>query len=248
MSTHKEDKKEEKCQKCPEPFTAPGKCLDEVCLVFDDQQELYVSQNFLILSSPVFDAMFKNDFKEKQQSAVFLKGKNHSEFHEFLLCINPGTFKPVTEANVLRIVPIAEEYQVDPIIQICQLIMQNWLQKEYVSAKSNKYYSNYYHHSVVPTRQCLSILTTSLSLNYKSLIDNAVEILAKMPHRIYYGSYKPDTLCTDCHSQTRDLNGKNITVREIIDECKIVFQTLPAELRCTILSKKLALYEDNYTL
>ncbi|XP_060576730.1 uncharacterized protein LOC132734048 [Ruditapes philippinarum] len=247
MSTHTEEKKEE-CPKCPEPFTAPGKCLDEVRLVFDDQQELYVSQNLLILSSPVFEAMFKNDFKEKQQSAVFLKGKNYSEFHAFLLCINPGTFKPVTEANVLCIVHIAEEYQVDTIIQRCKLIMKNWLEKEYVSAKRNNSLPEDYFYSVEPTRQCLSILTTTLALNYKSLVDNAVDILSKMPHRIYYGSYKPDTLRTNQHSSKLAINGKKITVREIIDECKTVFETLPAELRCTILSKKLALYEDNTTL
>ncbi|XP_060597907.1 uncharacterized protein LOC132751712 [Ruditapes philippinarum] len=129
--------KDVKEEECPNTFTTPGKCLDEIRLIFDDQQELYVSQNFLILSSPAFDAMFKNDFKEKQQSAVALTGKNYSDFHEFLMCIHPGTLKPVTEANVLRIVPIAEEYQVDSIIQSCKLVMKNWLEKEYVSAKKN---------------------------------------------------------------------------------------------------------------
>ncbi|XP_060607422.1 uncharacterized protein LOC132759631 [Ruditapes philippinarum] len=224
-------------------FTAHGKCLDEVRLVFDDQQELYVSQNFLILSSPVFEAMFKNDFKEKQQSAVLLKEKSYTDFHEFLMCIHPGTLKPVTEANVLRIVPIAEEYQVDSIIQSCKSVMKNWLEKEYVSAKSKT--GIYIYHIIKPTRQCLSILTTSLARNYISLVDNAVDIIAKMPHRIYYGSYKPDTLCTDYHSNTQEINGKKITYRKIIRECKTVFQTLPAELRCTILSKRLALDTDN---
>ncbi|XP_060596100.1 uncharacterized protein LOC132750171 [Ruditapes philippinarum] len=243
MGTVTEDGKEEKCPKCPEPFTAPGKCLDEVRLVFDDQQELYVSQNFLILSSPVFEAMFKNDLKEKQQSAVLLKEKSYTDFYEFLMCIYPGTLKPVTEANVLRIVPIAEEYQVDSIIQSCKSVMKNWLEKDYVSAK--KLYNNSCNYHVVQTRQCLSILATSLPLNYKSLVDNAVDMLAKMPHRIYYGSYGPDTLDTYCQSYKLNVNGKQITVREIIDECKTVFQTLPAELRCTILSKRLAFDSDN---
>jgi hypothetical protein len=96
MSSHTENEKEEECPKCPEPFTAPGKCTDEVRLVFDDKQELYVSQNLLVLSSPVFEAMFKNDFKEKQQSAVLLKEKSYTDFHEFLMCIHPGTLKQVT--------------------------------------------------------------------------------------------------------------------------------------------------------
>ncbi|XP_060566354.1 uncharacterized protein LOC132725274 [Ruditapes philippinarum] len=186
--------------------------------------------------------MFKNDFKEKQQSAVLLKEKNYTDFHEFLMCIHPGTLKPVTESNVLLIVPIAEEYQVDSIIQSCRSFMKKWLDKEYVSAKRN---GDHYFHFVVPTRHCLSILTTSLALNYKSLVDNAVDMLAKLSHRIYYGSHVPDTLDFRYLSRTLNLNGKETNVRETIDECKTIFQTLPAELRCTILSKRLALDRDN---
>jgi hypothetical protein len=73
------------------PFTESGKCEDEVTLTFDDGQVLFVSQNFLILASPVFEALFRGDFKEKQTRNVDLKGKKYDGFLEFLMCIHPRT-------------------------------------------------------------------------------------------------------------------------------------------------------------
>ncbi|XP_053404930.1 BTB and MATH domain-containing protein 38-like [Mercenaria mercenaria] len=111
----------------PSPFTEGGKCFDEVQFIFDDQQNLVVSQNFLILASPVFEAMFKSDFKEKQTMTVHLKGKIYEDFLEFLMCIHPGGKTTVTTSNVLRISPIAEEYQVARVIHKCTKCMKTWL-------------------------------------------------------------------------------------------------------------------------
>jgi hypothetical protein len=73
------------------PFTESGKCKDEVTLTFDDGQVLFVSQNFLILASPVFEAMFRGHLKENQTRNVDLKGKKYDGFLEFLMCIHPRT-------------------------------------------------------------------------------------------------------------------------------------------------------------
>ncbi|XP_053404931.1 uncharacterized protein LOC123555595 [Mercenaria mercenaria] len=195
---------------CPKPFTEGGKCLDEVRLIFDDQQELFVSQNFLILSSPVFEAMFKNEFKEKQSKTFNLTGKNYADFLEFLTCIHPGFLNPITEFNVLRIAPIAEEYQVASVVTSCKSQMKNWLDKELQEAKRNT--STMEH--VVPTRKCLTILTTALSLNYETEAAYAVDIIARLPHRIYYGSHQPDTI-NSCYNlnNTRKVNGVDVKIR-----------------------------------
>ncbi|XP_053388619.1 uncharacterized protein LOC128551731 [Mercenaria mercenaria] len=96
-------------------FTEKGLCRDEVKLVFDDERELFVSENFLSLSSPVFKAMFSNDFIEKNEMTVRLPGKSYEDFLEFLMCIHPAVQKPIDESNAVRMVPIAEEYQVPSI-------------------------------------------------------------------------------------------------------------------------------------
>lgn len=88
-------KKLKRAEELTSPFAIGGKCEDEVKLVFGDKKELYVSKNFLILSSPVFEAMFRNDFTEKKNNLVKLPGKKYEDFLEFLDCINPGSLQDV---------------------------------------------------------------------------------------------------------------------------------------------------------
>jgi hypothetical protein len=79
----------------PEAFTESGECDDEITLVFDNNNKLFVSKNFLRYASPVFKAMFDHDCKEKKENSVSLTGKNYDDFLEFLLCIHPRISKPV---------------------------------------------------------------------------------------------------------------------------------------------------------
>ena len=78
------------------PFTVERKCDDEVILLFDDGQKLFVSQYFLSIASPVFLKMFASDFKEKQTGSVKLKGKTYDDVLEFLLILHPCEDKHVT--------------------------------------------------------------------------------------------------------------------------------------------------------
>ena len=80
----------------PEAFTESGRCDDEITLVFDEDKKLYASKNFLRYASPVFEAMFTFGWKEGKENCVELKGKQYDDFLEFLLCIHPRVFKPVT--------------------------------------------------------------------------------------------------------------------------------------------------------
>ncbi|XP_053404929.1 uncharacterized protein LOC123555594 [Mercenaria mercenaria] len=188
--------------------------------------------------------MFKNNFKEKQSLTVNLTGKNYADFLEFLMCIHPGFLNPITESNVLRIAPIAEEYQVASVVTSCKSKMKNWLDKELQEAKRNTSTTEH----IVPIRKCLTIPTTALSLNYETETAYAVDIIARLPHRIYYGSYQPDTIKSNYHhylNNKKKVNGVDVKIREIIAECRQLFLKLPAELRCTLLSKRLALYQDN---
>ncbi|XP_060569732.1 BTB and MATH domain-containing protein 38-like [Ruditapes philippinarum] len=207
------------------PFTESGKCKDEVTLTFDDGQILFVSQNFLILASPVFEAMFRGDFKEKQTRNVKLKGKKHEDFIEFLMCIHPGTTTTVTRDNVLDILPIAEEYQVMRIVYKCKTCLKKWLNDENVTARRGKSINDY----VKPARNCLYILQAVAILNDIELTTLCVRIVSQFGHRIYFGSYSPNTI-----------NGKELKER-ISDKGKLPpsrkffswesprgFQSLPA--------------------
>ena len=77
-----------------DPFTQDGVHDDEITLEFEEEK-LYVSKNFLCLTSPVFEAMFSNEFKENIEKRVQMTGKSYDDFLEFLLCIHPRIQKDI---------------------------------------------------------------------------------------------------------------------------------------------------------
>ncbi|XP_060566352.1 kelch-like protein 38 [Ruditapes philippinarum] len=207
------------------PFTESGKCKDEVTLTFDDGQILFVSQNFLILASPVFEAMLCGDFKETQTRNVDLKEKKYDSFLEFLMCIHPGTTTTVNRDNVLDMIHIAEEYQVTRIVYQCKLCLKQWLNDEFETARKRKYIEDY----VKPARNCLYILKTAVVVNNSELITLGVEIVSQFGHEIYLGLHKTDF----------------IPDKKMFSECTEVFKSLPADVKYDVLARRLALYPDN---
>ena len=81
------------------PFTQ-GNCSDEIELKFDDGKSLFVSENFLSLASPVFERMFKSDFKEKNSRCITMTGKDYSVFLEMLLIMHPRIGKKLPDKDI----------------------------------------------------------------------------------------------------------------------------------------------------
>lgn len=162
-------------------FTESGNCDDEVTLNFDDDTKLFVSRNFLRYASPVFEAMFTSDFIEKEHNSVDLKGKDYEDVLEFLLCVHPRILKDVTETNVLRVAPLAEEYQVTSVIEICHRCMEAILSRSVEKASSKS--CHLYH--AEPLKDCIEVLTTAVHLNCEDLVEKGVKTIAKFGH-IHY--------------------------------------------------------------
>jgi hypothetical protein len=89
-----------------------------------------VSKAVLALASPVFDRMFQSDFREKDQSELTLPGKNVSEVQEFLRFIYPGVSECISDENVYKLLPLAEEYQVTSLKAKCEEFLISRLNKE----------------------------------------------------------------------------------------------------------------------
>ena len=68
-------------------FTTPDE-LSNVTLVIEGHK-LYVHREILATWSPVFRAMFTQDFKEKGMADIELPGKRVDDFVEFLHCMYP---------------------------------------------------------------------------------------------------------------------------------------------------------------
>ena len=62
---------------------------DEVELKFDNGKSLYVSKWLLSAMSPVFERMFKSDFKESNDRCISMSGKEYDPFLDMLLHLHP---------------------------------------------------------------------------------------------------------------------------------------------------------------
>ncbi|XP_045206755.2 uncharacterized protein LOC123558995 [Mercenaria mercenaria] len=238
MSSEEETDEDASAASALTSFTEKGLCRDEVTLVFDDERELFVSENFLSLSSPVFKAMFSNDFIEKNEMTVRLPGKSYDDFLVFLMCIHPAVQKRIDESNVVRVVPIAEEYQVPSIAAKCKRLMKKVMNKDLEEAK--KCSSKLDSHAVA-VRKCLIFLNTAVTFGYKSLTEHCSTILASFPSAGYTYVNKNCSYFTYHGNKypSVEVNGESVNVKDVRSECLALFKKLPPDVSRMVLSKRL---------
>lgn len=93
----------------------------DVTLVVEGQK-IHVNKAVLSEHSPVFDTMFKSQFKESTAKEILLEGKKAEDVVEFLSCFYPKMKHPVKAENVLQVLPIAHEYQ-SSLVTDCEDLM-----------------------------------------------------------------------------------------------------------------------------
>lgn len=99
-------------------FSEPWEQSDVVLLV--EGQHFHVHRVILAMSSPVFSRMFSSDFKEKDGDEIPLPEKKAAEIREMLMAIYPRFCKPVNEASLHTLLPLAQEYQMTVLSQRCE--------------------------------------------------------------------------------------------------------------------------------
>lgn len=95
--------------------------LTDVTLVVEDRK-IYVNKDILSEHSPVFNTMFKGQFKESTAEEIILQGKRAADFVKFLKCFYPNMKDPISGENVLQVLPLAHEYQ-SPLVADCEDFM-----------------------------------------------------------------------------------------------------------------------------
>ena len=117
-------------------FSEPWKFSDVVLVVED--QKFHVHRSTLSIWSPVFETMFTSTFKEKNLYEIPLPGKKASEIKELLLIIYPTVSKTgwisVTDENCFFLFELADEYQMDAIMQRCEDFLVEKVSRTYGNA------------------------------------------------------------------------------------------------------------------
>ncbi|XP_022789575.1 BTB and MATH domain-containing protein 36-like isoform X2 [Stylophora pistillata] len=117
--TVQDAQEKEKVRHC---FSEPWVDSDVILVV--ENEKFHVHRQILSLNSPVFEAMFKSQFKEATANEIPLPGKKPNEVLDFLLKVyGPHYTKTevhITMGNVEHLLHLSDEYQVtEPIFKPC---------------------------------------------------------------------------------------------------------------------------------
>lgn len=117
--TVQDAQEKEKVRHC---FSEPWVDSDVILVV--ENEKFHVHRQILSLNSPVFEAMFKSQFKEATANEIPLPGKKPNEVLDFLLKVyGPHCTKTevhITMGNVEHLLHLSDEYQVtEPIFKPC---------------------------------------------------------------------------------------------------------------------------------
>ena len=109
-------------------FTKPTPFYDIIINVED--KKLYCNRAFLAIWSPVFETMFKSNFRERDSMEINLPGKSFDDIKELLAVIYPPN-RPIVATNVQRLLELADVSQgsIFNLLIVCFLLFRNikWL-------------------------------------------------------------------------------------------------------------------------
>ncbi|KAL4217136.1 hypothetical protein ACF0H5_023590 [Mactra antiquata] len=128
-------------------------------------KSIRINRCILAFASPVFDAMFSSNFKEKDTTELILPGKKLHEFVEFLRCLYPHIMKRVTSDNVYKVLHLAHEYQVKHLVSSCEIALIKIL-----SANQS-------------TEDVYKLVITAIKYNLDRLKDKCVKVAASRPFK-----------------------------------------------------------------
>ncbi|CAF1000355.1 unnamed protein product [Didymodactylos carnosus] len=137
-------------------FTKPTPLYDVILNIED--KRLYCNRTILAIWSPVFDTMFKSNFRERDSQEISLPGKSCEDIKELLSVIYPPN-KAIVATNCQRLLELADEYQMIELTKRCQ----SYLMQQRGTIDSLLLAQKYNFEDVI--RRCADHLKHNLNLN-----------------------------------------------------------------------------------
>lgn len=101
-------------------------------------KRLWANRAILAMWSPVFEAMFGSDFKERNSTEIELPGKKFDNVKELLAITHPPN-KDITANNVYQLLPLLQEYQFDALTERCEEFLCNEPSSVHMYAVAQQY-------------------------------------------------------------------------------------------------------------
>ncbi|GFT44946.1 TD and POZ domain-containing protein 3 [Nephila pilipes] len=97
--------------------------LSDICLR-SDSESFHVHKNILGVRSPVFEAMFRNDMKEKMKTSIDLHDIDANTLHRLLLYIYTDTVEDLEWETALDLYRAADRYGVIDLREKCSMFFK----------------------------------------------------------------------------------------------------------------------------
>ena len=146
------------------------------------------------------------------------------------------------EKNVLRLAPLAEEYQVTAIITKCKTVMESIVSKAQAKIKSATFTTDH----LEPLRECLNVLKSAVSLNYTNVFNLSIDAVARFGYGLYTKVEIPVSPYFNKYSLDRKTSYKsNETYADVRNECITLYRSLSLRCRNIILLCRLGKVDKN---
>ncbi|XP_052275137.1 TD and POZ domain-containing protein 3-like isoform X2 [Dreissena polymorpha] len=139
--------------------------MADVTLIVGDIR-IPVVKAVLSMASPVFQEMFKNEVKEKTATEIPLPGKDADSFITFLRCFYPNQKEPITAKSALSTLPLACEYQVSWLADVCENRILEEIRKSEKSTTTCKKICEYLKYAEIFNRSRLVNLSVDVLSEY----------------------------------------------------------------------------------
>ncbi|XP_062569337.1 uncharacterized protein LOC134231388 [Saccostrea cucullata] len=134
-------------------------------------RDIHVNKQVLADHSPVFKTMFVCHLNEKHKDKIPLPEKNYEDFVNFLYTFYySGREDSITENTVLKIIPLAEEYQIPAVKVKCEIFLTEVCES---SAENEEKH--------IKTSTLLDYTSFAERYNMDSVLPFAIPLCAKCP-------------------------------------------------------------------
>ncbi|XP_061186927.1 uncharacterized protein LOC133195062 [Saccostrea echinata] len=163
------------------PFLKEDQYTDTILLI--EGKKLFINRCILGYASPHFqkllDAANKAALTEKKTKAeVKISDKTYSDFVELLSYLHPATSNDLTEKAAVKLLPLANEYEMIPLKEKCEKVLIGSLRKSPSNPKASKGPPAYKHRRDNAPEILLKCIKSADAGSSKPLLEECVRIFS----------------------------------------------------------------------
>lgn len=163
------------------PFLKEDQFTDTILVL--EGKKLYINRCILGYASPYFQRLLDSAHKtaiadKKSKAEVKISNKSYTDFVDLLTYLHPGYGSDVTEKMALRLLPLANEYEIAPLKEKCEKVLIGSLRKTPATPNVSKGSPTFKHRKDNGPELLLKCIKSADAGSSKALLEECVRIFS----------------------------------------------------------------------